>query len=168
MRDSLSDRERERLSGLEMEQAVRSLKSLRIGMTDASRRHLALSCREARPSSWGALAARFSGLALFRLPVAAGTMALFLALGVAALMVGRQAPVEVPGRGDSPVRLVSVVPAASGGVTLEWRDGRQRTYTVQRSTDPRNFEKAETYAVRGTRWTDTAPAPGQVVFYRVQ
>lgn len=151
-----------------MDQAIRSLRSLEVGMTDAARRHLALRCRETRPSRWGALAFRLSGMPLLRVPVAAGAMAVLLAVGVTALLIAHQAPSDVASYGETTVRLVRVVPASSGGVTLEWRDGDQRTYTVLKSTDPRNFKGAEIHAVRGTRWTDTSPSPGEVVYYRVQ
>ncbi len=151
-----------------MDRAIRSLKSLEVGMTDAARRHLALRCRETRPSRWAALAFRLSGLPAFRLPVAVGAMAVVLAVGVTALMIAHQSPSDVASYGGSTVRLVKVVPAAEGAVTLEWRDGSQRTYTVLKSTNPRDFRGAETHAVRGTRWTDTAPSQGQVVYYRVE
>jgi len=151
-----------------LDQAVKSLKSLKIGMTDASRRHLALQCRQTRPSPLGALGILLGGLRPSRLPIAAGVMAVFVAVGVAALTMGHRVPTLPEGPGQSPVRLVSVVPAASGGVTLEWRDGLQRTYTVRKSTDPRNFNNAETYAVRGNQWTDPAPTRGEVVYYKVE
>jgi hypothetical protein len=167
MRNSLKDPD--------LNPAIESLKSLRIGMTDASRRHLALRCRQVRPSAWGALMPRLGGLRFLPVPVpvAAGAMALLLAASLTVLMVGHQAPSDVKGYGETgygetPVRLVNVVPAGAGGVTLEWRDGPKRTYTVLKSTDPRNFSGAETYAVKGTRWTDPSPSPGQVVYYRVE
>ncbi len=151
-----------------MDRAIRSLRSLEVGMTDAARRHLALRCRETRPSRWGALAFRLSGTPLLRVPVAAGAMAVLLAVGVTALLIAHQTPSDVESYGESAARLVTVVPASSGGVTLEWRDGDKRTYTVLKSTDPRDFRGAQSYAVRGTRWTDTSPSQGQVVYYRVE
>jgi hypothetical protein len=152
----------------ELEEAIRSLKSLKVGLTDASRRRVAVRCKEVRPSFWGVLGLQIRSIPRFPVPVAAGAMALLLAVGLTAILIGHQIQQNAVNYGDSPVRLVSVVPAESGGVTLEWRDGPQRTYTVLKSTNPRNFKKAESYAVHGTRWTDTSPAPGQVVYYRVQ
>lgn len=160
MRDSLKDPD--------LDAAIESLKSLRIGMTGASRRRLALKCRQVRPPAWGALLSWLEGLRLLPVRVAAGAMALFLAVFLATLVADRQAPTDVREHGRTTVRLVSVVPAGPGGVTLEWRDGPRRTYKVLKSTDPRNFSGAESYAVKGTRWTDPAPSAGQVVYYRVE
>jgi hypothetical protein len=155
-------------SEAELERAMHSLKNLQVGMTEASRRHLALKCQEAGSSPWGALALRMGGPRLLRVPVAAGAMVLLLTLGVAFLTARRQDATDVTGYGGkSPVRLVTVVPASSGGVTLQWQDGVRRTYTVRKSTDPRNFRGAETFTVKGTRWTDPSPSAGQVVYYRV-
>jgi hypothetical protein len=151
-----------------LEQAVKSLKSLRIGMTDAARHHLALECSEATPSRLRSLLDSLAGASPFRLPAAAGAMAIFLACGLALLLVGHQNQNSPSGYGQTDVHLVKVVPASSGGVTLEWKDGPQRTYTVLKSTDPRNFQRAETYAVRGNRWTDDSPSLGQVVYYKVE
>jgi len=160
MRDPMKD--------ADLDPAIESLKSLRIGMTDASRRRLALRCRQVRPSAWDALLPRLEGLRILPVPVAAGAMALFVAVFLVALVADRQAPTDFRGYGDSPVRLVSVVPAGPDGVTLEWKDGPGRTYTVRKSTDPRDFSRAESYKVRGTRWTDPAPSTGQVIYYRVE
>jgi len=159
---------RDLLKDPDLDPAIESLKSLRIGMTGASRRRLALRCRQVRPSAWATLVPRLEGLRLLPVRVAAGAVALFLAVFLATLMADRQAPTDVRDQGRTVVRLVSVVPAGPGGVTLEWRDGPRRTYTVLKSTDPRNFSGAESYAVRGTRWTDPAPSAGQVVYYRVE
>ena len=156
------------LSDTDLDRAIDSLKGLRIGMTDASRHHLAMMCRQPRPRFWEALLPGFETLRLHRLPVAAGAMAFLLAVSLAVLLVGDRAPSGTTGYGDDPVRLVNVVPAGPEGVTLEWRDGPRRTYTVLKSTDPRNFRGAESYAVKGTRWTDPAPAAGEVVYYRVE
>lgn len=152
----------------DLDPAIESLKSLRIGMTDGSRRRLALRCRQVRPPARGLLLPRLEGLRLLPLRVAAGAMALFLAVFLAVFVADRQAPTGEKGRGEAAVRLVSVVPAGPGGVTLEWKDGPRRTYRVLKSSDPRNFSGAESYAVRGTRWTDPAPSRGEVVYYRVE
>ena len=151
---------RTNLSDTDLDRAIDSLKGLRIGMTDASRHHLAMMCRQPRPRFWEALLPGFETLRLHRLPVAAGAMAF--------LLVGDRVPSGTTGYGNDPVRLVNVVPAGPEGVTLEWRDGPRRTYTVLKSTDPRNFRGAESYAVKGNRWTDSAPAAGEVVYYRVE
>jgi hypothetical protein len=156
------------MDDLNLEQAVKSLKGLRIGMTDASRRHLALKCREARPSRLSSLMAAMGSSFPFRLPVAAGAMAVFLALGLAVILVDHQNQIDQRGYENPPVKLVNVMPANDGGVTLEWRDGPHRTYTVLKSTNPRSFKGAESYAVRGNRWTDESPSPGQVVYYKVE
>jgi hypothetical protein len=92
---------------------------------------------------------------------------MIVVVAVGFLMNTRSGYVPGPVAPDE-VRLVSVQPAASGGVTLEWRDGNHRVYNVLKSTDPRDFSGAARYAVRGHRWTDTSPAPGEVVFYKVE
>ena len=153
----------------DLDPAIESLRSLRIGLTEASRRSLALRCREqVRPGAWSAWLSRLEGLRLPPVRLAAGAMALFVAVFLAILVADRQVPPGAREEGRTEVRLVRVVPAGGGGVTLEWKDGPGRTYTVLKSTDPRNFNGAASYAVRGTRWTDPEPSKGEVVYYRVE
>jgi len=159
---------RKPVNDTDLDRAIEVLKGLRVGMTDASRRHMALKCRQPRVSAWESLARQLEGLRLHRIPLAAGAMALLLAVFLAAFLVGDGTQPGLPGPGGGEVRLVNVVPAATGGVTLEWRDGPKRSYTVLKTTDPRKFTSAESYAVRGTRWTDPAPSAGEVVYYRVE
>jgi len=157
------------LTEKDLDLAIDSLKKLKIDLTDASRRHLLLLCREAgripaRPR-WLAWIETTHGM---QASLASGVVALFLLLlGASWLLVLHRAPApESPG--DAPIQLVSVAPTTSGGVTMEWRDGSQRLYKVLKSTNPRDFRRAETHAVRGTHWTDETPATGGVVYYKVE
>jgi hypothetical protein len=152
-----------------LERAIDALKGLRISLKDASRQRIVARSREGGRRSIVAGLSLWVEMALsFRTPAAASAVALILVGFVAIIGVVRSTSTNKVSYGDSSVRLVSVVPASTGGVTLEWQNGQHRVYRVQKSTDPRNFTAAKTYAVRGTRWTDSSPSQGQVVYYRVQ
>jgi hypothetical protein len=43
---------RTNVTDADLDRAIDSLKGLRIGMTEASRHHLALKCRQPRPRFW--------------------------------------------------------------------------------------------------------------------
>jgi hypothetical protein len=158
---------RQPLTEDELNNSINSLKSIRIGLTEASRDRLARRCRES--ASRDSRLFRFlAPLRVARLSFATATLALVIASGIAFLTLNHSTNPDEAGYGGAPARLVRVTPATAGGVTLEWQDGNQQTHRVQKTTDPRNFASAKTYAVRGTRWTDSEPARGQVVYYRVQ
>ena len=152
-----------------LEQAISSLKGVRAGLTGASRRHLALLCREdvqLRSKSWWQ-----NGLALFpsrEAAFASAALGLALCLGIYLIFSASRTPRGREDQPPRPVQLVSVALTESGGVTLTWRDGNQRVYNVLKSSDPRDFRRAERYAVRGHQWTDGTPSAGQVVFYKVE
>jgi hypothetical protein len=151
-----------------LQESINSLKNMRIGLSEAARSRLARRCRDARASRVSTVIRFLSSLQASRVSFATATLALVLASGVAFLSLNHPTSSNETAYSNTPVRLVSVTPASSGGVTLVWQDGDHKTYRVQKSTDPRTFDKAESYAVRGTRWTDSEPARGQVVYYRVQ
>ena len=80
----------------------------------------------------------------------------------------RSAVQSVNGEGESQVQLVSLRPDPSGHITLEWRDGSQRTYRILKSNNPRDFSKAASYSARGNRWTDPSPEGTGVTYYKVE
>ncbi|HEV8337331.1 MAG TPA: hypothetical protein VGR67_13015 [Candidatus Polarisedimenticolia bacterium] len=159
---------KEPLQDHDLVNAINSLKSIRIDLDEAARSRLVRRCRDTRGSRGWTLASFLASLQTSRVSFATATLALVLASGVALLSLNHSTNSSETVYSNDPVHLMSVTQASSGGVTLEWQDGNHKTYRVQKTTNPRNFTAAETYAVRGTRWTDSEPARGQVVYYRVQ
>jgi hypothetical protein len=152
-----------------LERAISTLKGLRISLTDASRRPIvAESLRRRRPSVRQTLSLWLEMASFFRTPAMGPALAMVLVGLLAMLALNRSTYTYKASYGDRAIRLVSVVPVSSGGVTLEWQNGQHRVYHVQKSTDPRSFDSAESYTVRGNRWTDVSPARGEVTYYRVQ
>ncbi len=151
--------------------AIKSLKNIEIGFTDSSRRRLAVLCQEARIEAESrSLLARILSAPVrpVRFPLTAAALGVFMAFGVAILMLGNHVPAQLA-PATVPIRLVSMTPGTSGGVTLKWTDGNQRVYRVLKSTNPCDFSNAANFAVRGNRWTDTAPGRDQqVVYYKVE
>jgi hypothetical protein len=141
---------------------------MEVGLTEASRRQLSARCRSLIRKSGSS---QFKGwIERFRAPLVSGAaLATVLALGVALLTVTRRAPSqEFAPTGGHPVQLVSVSPTSSGGVSLQWRDGNQRVYRVLKTTNPRDFRRAESFTVRGNHWTDVSPSRGGVVYYKIE
>jgi len=62
------------------------------------------------------------------------------------------------------IRVVS----ENGLVRVAWSNGHKASYTVYKSTDPRDVSRAEAHVVKGNIWTDTEPGRSPVVFYRVE
>jgi hypothetical protein len=89
-------------------------------------------------------------------------------LGVAVTLVALREQARPVSGYASDVKLVSISPDSQGRVTLEWRDGSRQTYTVLKSNNPRDFSQAQSFSVRGTRWTDPSPEGGGVTYYRVE
>src|SRR5262245_58821898 len=154
-----------------LEQAIRSLKSLQVDLTDAARADLARRCASeialARRSLW----TRMRETLVYPFPqrsFAAALATLFLLVVTGVLVSQRPTPQGPEARGAATIQLVSLGSDAHGRVTLEWRDGSQRVYTVLRSNNPRDFSRAAVFSVRGNRWTDPNPDPGQVTYYRVE
>ena len=58
--------------------------------------------------------------------------------------------------------------ADSGVVRLAWSDGERSSYTVVKSTDPRDISRGEAHVVRGNVWIDHHPDSSPVVFYRIE
>lgn len=152
--------------------AVSSLKNIDIQLTPGARRRLALECRRSIErgtiSDWGT---RLRGFLLFQLPRRATAAALGLAVvvGISSLFLSERQDWDLLRGGHrSEVSLVSIQPVRQGGVLLEWRDGSQDRFWVLKSSNPRDFSKAERYSVVGTRWMDLDPGRGQVTYYRVE
>src|SRR5436309_267592 len=148
----------------DLDLAVNSLKNIRISLTDDSRHRLAVLCQS---SVQGRRRSPFFSWLDWVVPGRALQVASAFALvlfGVALLaVVLPRSPIRE--EGQPPVRLVSVAPSSSGGITLSWKDGNERVYRVLKSTDPRDFSRAEVHAVRGNHWTDESSQGNQVVYY---
>lgn len=151
--------------------AIDSLKSLKIEMTGPARRALAARCLEAAqatsPMSFVERVRRVLGMEIPRTATLAAA-GMVVVLGVAVTLVALREQARPASSYASDVKLVSISPDSQGRVTLEWRDGSRQTYTVLKSNNPRDFSQAQSYSVRGTRWTDPSPEPGGVTYYRVE
>ena len=79
--------------------------------------------------------------------------------------VGRDARRPVALAEDSP--RIQVM-AKDGVVRLAWTDGQKASYTVLKSSNPRDFSRGEAHVVRGNVWTDTHPSTSPVVFYSIE
>jgi len=152
--------------------AVNSLKNIDIQLSPGARHRLAFECRRAiergAVSSWGA---RLRSFLLFQVPrrATAAALGLSLVVGISSLFLSERQDWDIlRGAHRSDVMLVSIQPVRQGGVLLEWRDGPQDRFWVLKSSNPRDFSKAERYSVVGTRWMDLDPGKGQVTYYRVE
>jgi len=131
-----------------------------INLPDVARRRIALeSADTARRNGWMA----FSGKGLRSGAMAVAAAALFALVAVPFAL--RNGGNGTPGH---EITEIDVVSTPDGQVTLAWTNGSQDSYTVYKSGNPRDFRDGEAHVVLGTVWTDTSPAPGQVVFYRVE
>jgi hypothetical protein len=138
------------------------LDSSEITMSDIARRRVAAEAAAAvRASGWLALPHAVLRRRSSALAVAAAAV---LAL-VAIPFVQRNGDAARPAHEITEIDIVS---APNGQVTLAWTNGSHDAYTVYKSSDPKDFRDGEAHVVLGTVWTDTSPAPGQVVFYRVE
>jgi hypothetical protein len=155
-----------------LDEAIQSLKSIQVELTPSARANLARQCAQqvsqmTRRGVWGRI------LHVFLIPVPqkglAAAMGMVLLAVLAGVLVLEKPRSQAPGQtGDSKIQLVSLSPDASGRITLQWRDGSQRTYTVLKSDNPRDFSRAIAYSVRGNRWTDPNSEANQLAFYRVE
>ena len=155
-----------------LEDAIQSLKSIRVELTPGARASLARRCvqeavQSGERSLWGRI------LEIMTIPTPqrglAAALGTLLLAGVVGVLVLEKPGSDLPGRsGSSKIQLVSLSPDAAGRITLEWRDGSQRTYTVLKSDNPRDFSRATAYSVRGNRWTDPSSETNQLAFYRVE
>ena len=151
----------------DLDLAVNSLKEIRISLTADSRRRLALLCQNSLQNRQrNPLISWLEWVSPARVLQASSAVVLVL-VGAAVFVLVRPRPPLREGD-QQPVRLVSVAPSPSGGVTLSWEDGNQRVYKVLKSTDPRDFDRAEVHAVRGNHWTDEGSQGNQVVYYKVE
>jgi hypothetical protein len=156
---------------LALESAINSLKSMKIETSPEARSRLARRCVQEVSVAPLSLTDRIRSIFWVFVPQRSLAVAfcMTLLLGVTAVLFSDKMAVKAPALpGDSPVQLVSLHPDASGSVTLEWRDGNQRTYRVLKSDNPRDFSKAASFRVRGNRWTDPASRGNQIAFYRVE
>jgi hypothetical protein len=152
--------------------AVNSLKNIDIQFSPGARRRLALECRRnierGTVSDWGN---RLRSFLLFQVPrrATAAALGLSVVVGISSLFLSERQDWDIlRGAHRSEVSLVSIHPVRQGGVLLEWRDGTQDRFWVLKSSNPRDFSKAERYSVVGTRWMDLDPGKGQVTYYRVE
>ncbi|HEU5182496.1 MAG TPA: hypothetical protein VFW45_17045 [Candidatus Polarisedimenticolia bacterium] len=155
-----------------LHRAVNSLKNIDIQLSPGARRRLALECRRnierGAVSDWGS---RLRSFLLFQLPrrATAAALGLSVVVGISSLFLSERQDWDLlRGAHRSEVSLVSIQPVRQGGVLLEWRDGTQDRFWVLKSSNPRDFSKAERYSVVGTRWMDLDPGKGQVTYYRVE
>ena len=164
----MSDMHRQPTEDL-LEEAINSLKSMQIGMTTPSRAQLARRCAEAMASSPSGFLGWLRGILVIQVPqkAMATALGLLVLFGITAVLVSERSAVQAPSAGHE-VQLVSLRPDASGRITLEWRDGSQRTYRILKSDNPRDFSKAASYRVRGNRWTDPSPEGAGVTYYKVE
>jgi hypothetical protein len=154
-----------------LDESINSLKSIQIGMSAAARTQLARRCVQEASSSHAGLLGWLRGT--FAIPVPQAAMAtafgLLVLFGITAVMLSERSAVQtVNVERESQVQLVSLRPDASGHVTLEWRDGSQRTYRILKSNNPRDFSKAASFRVRGNRWTDPSPEGSGITYYKVE
>ncbi len=152
--------------------AVNSLKNIDIQFSPGARRRLALECRRnierGTFSDWGI---RLRSFLLFQVPrrATAAALGLSVVVGLSSLFLSERQDWDIlRGAHRSEVSLVSIQPVRQGGVLLEWRDGTQDRFWVLKTSNPRDFSKAERYSVVGTRWMDLDPGKGQVTYYRVE
>ena len=154
-----------------LDQSINSLKSIQIGMTARHRAQLARRCAEVAASAPRGFLGWIRGFLTIQVPQRAMATALgiLILFGVTTVLVTERSASRAPASGrDSQVQLVSLRPDASGRITLEWRDGSQRTYTILKSNNPRDFSKAASYSVRGNRWTDPNPEGTGITYYKVE
>jgi len=154
-----------------LDESINSLRSIQIGMSASSRTQLARHCAQVATSSRSGFLGWVRGV--FAIPVPQAAMAtafgLLVLFGVTAVMLSERSAVQPVNAGrESQVQLVSLRPDASGHITLEWRDGSQRTYRILKSNNPRDFSKAASYSVRGNRWTDPSPEGTGITYYKVE
>jgi hypothetical protein len=154
-----------------LDESINSLKSIQIGMSAPYRMQLARRCAQVASSSPAGLLGWLRGI--FAIPVPQTAMAtafgLLVLVGVTAVMLSERSAVQpVNAERESQVQLVSLRPDASGHITLEWRDGSQRTYRILKSDNPRDFSKAASFRVRGNRWTDPSPGGTGITYYKVE
>ena len=153
----------------DLQHAIDTLKSIRVEFDAAARGRLARQCAENLTNRPPRLLERLGSLYTMFVPTGslAVAMGILVVLGAVSLSLTGRHPGPVEGT-PAHVQLFSTHPDATGRVTLEWRDGRQATYRVLKSDNPRDFSKAATFKVRGNRWTDPSGEVGRVAYYRVE
>jgi hypothetical protein len=155
----------------DLDRAIKSLRSIKIETSPASRSRLARRCAQEVSIAPLTLSERILSIFWLLVPQRSLAMAfgITLLLGVTTVLISDRTAIQAPApQRDSQVQLVSLHPDASGAITLEWRDGNRRTYRVLKSDNPRDFSKAASFHVRGNRWTDQSSGGGQIAFYRVE
>jgi hypothetical protein len=86
---------------------------------------------------------------------------MLVVLGVAVTLVALREQARPVSGYASDVKLVSISPDSQGRVTLEWRDGSRQTYTVLKSSNPRDFSRGQSYTVAGRGGPTPAPSRGE-------
>jgi len=155
-----------------LDQAITSLKSIQVTIPAQLRTRWAREASRTSAGRGGVLAwvKGFLVLSVPR-PAMATALGLLALAGFSAVLFSQRASLrETSLSGSGPqIQYISMTPDATGRITLEWRDGNQRTYRVMKSHDPRDFSRAAVYQVRGNRWTDPSPdGRGGVTYYKVE
>ena len=143
--------------------AARSAGRADFQLPDSVRQRIALeaagSAVRGRSVSW--LPVRVLLMPRYRLMTAAAACLVALLVPLA---LRHQA--QLSSRADGVTRIEVV--ADQGVVRLAWSDGQKASYTVLKTSDPRNVSAGETHVVRGNVWVDRQPDSSPVVFYRVE
>ena len=109
--------------------------------------------------------ARLLSIVPVQRPVLAGALAAALVAIVAAPLAWRGGHVLRHEHQD--ITTIEVV-QSDGVVTLAWSDGSKASYTVYKSSDPRQFSSRQAHVVKGNIWRDDDPGSSPVVYYRVE
>lgn len=108
----------------------------------------------------------FPGLGLWSLSPRPGLLATVSAIVIALVVLPialRQAPAP---SGEEAVTVQ--VENQGSAIHLAWTDGSRGSYTVYKSSDPRDLRRAEVHRVTGNSWVDENPGSSPVVFYRIE
>ena len=106
------------------------------------------------------------GLGSWSLPPRPGLLATLTAATIALVVL----PIALR-TGSKPAHEAAVqiqVVNEGGAVRLAWSDGTKSSYTVYKSSDPREVARAEIHRVKGNVWTDEDPGSSPIVFYRIE
>ncbi len=106
------------------------------------------------------------GLGSWSLAPRPGLLATFTAVVIALVVL----PIALRS-GSKPAHEAAVqirVVNEGGAVRLAWSDGTKSSYTVYKSSDPRDAARAEVHHVKGNVWTDEDPGSSPIVFYRIE
>jgi len=132
-------------------------------LPDSFRSRIALEAAER--VSRGSWIDRFLGSLPAQRTVLAGALAAALVAVVAAPLAWRGG--HLPRHEQQEITTIEVV-ESDGAVTLAWSDGSRASYTVYKSSDPRQFSSRQAHVVKGNVWSDDDPGSSPIVYYRVE